>query len=394
MNNRDERPGVVDRPLGPAKPAEGQSGRRPLEGNQNQQWKCWFPCWVPALFGLIVLIRLQAATQPHLLWFPLLIFGYLAIFVASVILHELGHFIVAKVTRLNPISVTTGQGPELLNGRTNRVHWQIRAYPFSGYLIATSLGLQGKLLASFAMILAGPAVNLLLFTGAAWQIFSSTPAYRHSHWQSEVLLNAILRVNALLLGSLIPMCVKFNGQMQPTDGLHLLHLLKNKALAPVSRTAIVTAESTLPTQTISGTNLTESGAPILHPDPMSLAWQQTLSTNNVDVLLHTYREYLRDKHLPSEARHQWLDAFATLVLFAGASEFLQEANRYSAELFAAKPAEWTVKATRGGVLVELGHLEEGMTILREVLAHDGSRFDRAIAASYLALAHVRKQELD
>src|SRR3954468_21142854 len=136
-------------------PKPSQTSR---SSKETTTWKYWFLCWVPALLGLISLMCLWNASQPHLIWFPLMILGYLTIFVLSVILHEMGHFMVAKALGLNPVSVTIGQGPELLNWRPDRVHWQIRAFPFSGFVMATSLGVPGKLLATFAMISAGPAV--------------------------------------------------------------------------------------------------------------------------------------------------------------------------------------------------------------------------------------------
>lgn len=72
--------------------------------------------------------------------------------------------------------------------------------------------------------------------------------------------------------------------------------------------------------------------------------------------------------------------------------FLPEADRYSQELFQIKPNEWTVKGTRGSVLVETGELEHGMTMLKDVIEHDPSVFDRAIAASFLALGELKKND--
>ena len=74
----------------------------------------------------------------------------------------------------------------------------------------------------------------------------------------------------------------------------------------------------------------------------------------------------------------------------GAKDFLPEADQYSLELLRIKPDEWTVKGTRGSILVEKGELERGMRMLSEVIEHDPSTFDRAIAASFLALGELKK----
>ena len=76
----------------------------------------------------------------------------------------------------------------------------------------------------------------------------------------------------------------------------------------------------------------------------------------------------------------------------GASEHLAAADRYSEELFRAKPNEWTVKGTRGSVLIEIGQLEAGSKMLADVVENDPLPFDRAIAASYLALAAIKQRE--
>ena len=49
-----------------------------------------------------------------------------------------------------------------------------------------------------------------------------------------------------------------------------------------------------------------------------------------------------------------------------------------------------MKGTRGSVLIEMGELEEGVKLLNQVVEHDPSAFDRAIAASYIALAEIKR----
>jgi len=88
-------------------------------------------------------------------------------------------------------------------------------------------------------------------------------------------------------------------------------------------------------------------------------------------------------------RHNLLDGFATCVLMLGASEYLDEADQYSKELYEAKPADWTVKGTRGSVLVEKGAVDEGMRLLLEVFENDPRAFDRAISACFLALGEFK-----
>ena len=46
----------------------------------------------------------------------------------------------------------------------------------------------------------------------------------------------------------------------------------------------------------------------------------------------------------------------------------------------------------GSVLVEIGMLDEGAKLLREVFDHDPLPFDRAIAAAYLGLAALKRED--
>ena len=109
-----------------------------------------------------------------------------------------------------------------------------------------------------------------------------------------------------------------------------------------------------------------------------------------DALLAQYRTVLSRSNLSTDQRCAVLDAFVTYVLMHGTSEFLAEADRYSEELFRLKPDEWTIKGTRGSVLVEKGDLAAGAAMLKDVMANDSNSFDRAISASFLALAELKQ----
>jgi hypothetical protein len=54
------------------------------------------------------------------------------------------------------------------------------------------------------------------------------------------------------------------------------------------------------------------------------------------------------------------------------------------------PGEITLAGTRGGVLIELGRLEQGEQMLRGVVARSASDIDLAISSLYLAIAAKRR----
>src|SRR5262249_2848238 len=120
-------------------------------------------------------------------------------------------------------------------------------------------------------------------------------------------------------------------------------------------------------------------------------WKAILEMGKLDLYLAGYRRALPQAGSGSEARRLLLDSFATGVLLAGATEYLPEADSYSAELLRDYPNDWTLRGTRGSVLIETGRIEEGMAMLREVMENDDSVFDRAISAAFLALGEIRRQ---
>lgn len=90
--------------------------------------------------------------------------------------------------------------------------------------------------------------------------------------------------------------------------------------------------------------------------------------------------------LPEEVNWLAVDGFITQALFSDPRPYLAKMDVYSKQLLEAKPNDWSIKGTRGSVLIELGRLEEGKRMLEEVLRNDGRGFVRAIGAAYLAYA--------
>ena len=225
------------------------------------------------------------------------------------------------------------------------------------------------------MIAAGPAVNVILLVASAWFLFAgSSPlsGIRASSAWTVILISMLIVNGITLLGSLVPMKAEIRGRSADNDGLKALRVLAG------SDPFINSVEGQLKNRPSDETRH-ESGNP----------WPSTINAGQISNSLEEYRLQIQRDDLPEGLRHHLRDAFATLVLMAGASEFLDEADRYSDELYQARGGEWTVKGTRGGVLVEKGRLEEGIRLLREVMDNDPSSFDRAISASYLGLAEIK-----
>jgi len=316
-------------------------------------------------------------------------FGFLACLVFSVVMHELGHFFAAKMLGLNPYEVTIGHGPIVAAFHLRGINWILRALPSSGSIQVFPMQAQSLRLKWFLMTAAGPAATAALF-GTPFVLFQDEiPWWSHVVWRDglELVLTLLLITNfGLLLSSLVPHYVNYGGFKTPNDGLQLAYLLFKQRFAPFGSQASerpVTARAGNHAQPAPRQG--ENDQTLQH----SVSWQRTIDRGRPDLLLVSYRRWLNHPKLAVEMRHNLLDGFATCVLMSGASEYLDEADRYSKELYEAKPADWTVKGTRGSVLVEKGAVDEGMRLLLEVFENDPSAFDRAISACFLALGEFK-----
>lgn len=335
--------------------------------------------WLPPVLGVVGwVVGWLHPEEPFLPWVSG-IFGLLACVVASVIIHELSHYFAARILGLNPWRLSIGRGSRVFDHQFRGFRLTLRANPYSGRVYHFLL--QPQILRvrwkCFGMVLAGPLVNVVLFvvalgfaTGNSNALQTSSPAVI----QSPIPMEMLVANGYLFLVSMIPFHAKLDGVRVPNDGMQLLLLLVRRGIG------LAVQESS---KAMSATET--AGAEASNP-----GWHWTVQRLPSEALLVAYRQLLTQPTLSAEDRNQALDGFATCVLMYGVREFLPEADRYSEELLRNKPDEWTVKGTRGSILVERGDLSAGIAMLTEVMEHDPSAFDRAIAASFLALAEWRK----
>ncbi|MEO0378528.1 MAG: hypothetical protein AAF329_28825, partial [Cyanobacteria bacterium P01_A01_bin.17] len=118
-----------------------------------------------------------------------------------------------------------------------------------------------------------------------------------------------------------------------------------------------------------------------------LFWDLVFEEVNCSDVLNYYRQIIEKTPSSISERNDCLDSFVTIVLLQGTLEYLEEADRYSKELINNLPNEWTVKGTRGCVLVEKGEILKGIELLTGVMENEEEPSARVISASYLALAY-------
>jgi hypothetical protein len=332
----------------------------------------WFLGWVPATGGVLALAL--TLWNPQLEVFRALALPgcYVASLALSVVAHELGHLAFASWLKLNPYAVRIGHGPRLFRRKILGVTWTFKALPSSGDVKVLPDDPKWIVSRMVCMTAAGPAVSCVLFAVTVWMLFGdSSPLNIHGNYHNwGLFLMPMLYVNAgAFLFSIWPRSFSLEGQQMHNDGLIILDLLRRRDafVAQLKNQLIPEAEAA-----------------------NGMGWSQLIDAGQTTATLEAWKKHLEEEEMPDRMRHQMLDAFATLVLMSGAVEFLPEADRYSQELHQAKGDEWTVKGTRGSVLIECGNFTEGGEMLRAVMASQTTDFDKAISASFLALAALRQ----
>jgi hypothetical protein len=334
-------------------------------------WKAWPWGWIPSVVGLFLSFQASLFPSKSASDFVNLPLGLLGCFTLSVIVHELAHFFVGRWMGLPIWRLRIGNGSIVFDKEFATFRLVVGEIPFSGavyefYVLGNMRHHRWK---RFLMVGAGPAANAVMVLAGA--LLTARTDLADLPLTSFPLL--MCWVNAcLVLFSLFPYRAKVDGAKTPNDGLMLIHLLLNKSFKTPEHS-------------------TSSGQRAARLSQAS--WRWIVRNSKPEPVLQHYRNYLNHPALPADARCQLLDAFATCVLMFGATDFLSEADRYSAELLEAKPDEWTVKGTRGSVLVDKGETEAGMAMLQEVMRHDPSEFDRAIGACFLALGEIKRKNL-
>jgi Zn-dependent protease len=292
--------------------------------------------------------------------------GFLTIMTASVFVHELGHFYAGRAVGVIPVLLKLGFHGTLFELRLKRVTISFGAIPFAGKVERLSLPPPSRR-AAVIFTSGGPLANVLLLAAGVIAIKLRPPGQQ---WFDFVLFYTVIANLILLVVSLIPRSTFMDGVRCWTDGKQLLEFF----LTPSTTGSADSAKS----KTIT----------VSDDDPLK-NWSLTVACVAAESLLAGYRFMLNNPEASTQPRTHLLDAFATTVLMFGHTTALPEADRYSRELLDAKPDEWTIKGTRGSVLVELGEIESGFAMLLSVYENSPSTVDKAISAAYLGIAEFK-----
>ncbi len=121
-------------------------------------------------------------------------------FASALVLHELGHFLAARLCRVPVTGAGFGWGPKLFGFQAKEVDYQLRALPVGAYIKMDMSALQRRpLLQQLFILLAGVGVNFALSAIAWGSLFgwlnlvlavgNLFPLYQQDGWKTGMVIS-------------------------------------------------------------------------------------------------------------------------------------------------------------------------------------------------------------
>lgn len=338
------------------------------------------------LFGVIavpvfLVMSMEPNAKRHIAY---LVIAALLMQPLIVVLHELGHFLTARMLGLEASLIILGTGRKLWGGRILSVPLRIHGWPLGGLTFFGSTSLRGLRLRVWLTVLMGPATNMLLIAVAvvAW-----TPLARLLGFDGMLLW--ILFNGILAIGNLLPRTTMSVGRPLRTDGMQLLQIpFKNSAdlAAYLSSHAIVTAWMLLDDADYVGAQDACVAALQRRPGDQFIATMLSVCQINLGDYAAARRtlEPLRETtaNLSPALRAVVANNIALALWLcdtnsAVAPQAAAHAHTLSNEAYALYPCVLPYRSTQALLLAATGRADEALKLLRYPNYDLGGKADRA-----------------
>lgn len=333
------------------------------------------------VFGMVILL-LNPTSQ--LGFFALLVCASLLVSIPLIVLHELSHALAAQAFGFRVFAVHVGIGKVLFTKRICGIAWTIHLIPSSGVTLIAGPEMENYKARIFLIHLAGPlfhaVLNALLIWINRWFGISGL-------WYDIVLWTNV----GLLLMNLLPYKGHVAVGSAGTDGWAMLNVPGLSPQALQTRYA-----SFYMLESISAAESGDMRAALAFAKQGVARYPENMEVRNVlgYVYVHSgdyqnsreiFLQALQtNENLAITTKALLLNnvAFANLMLDDPA--LLPEADDFSEQACQLLPWEPATCGTRGGVLVALGQVDQGLELLKSALKKNPDKRGKAIDACLIA----------
>ncbi len=359
-------------------------------------------------FGAVGLYNIIDHPLDSVGWPMFLMFSLILARILSVIPHELGHALMARLLGWEVYWIQCGIGEYLFQFKLFGLPVQVHQYPFGGAAMIGSTSPVQFRAKQFLVSLAGPFTNLILCLVAWWALmaFGRHTALNFGNIGQEsipldlasVFLGSIAIMNGVIFTyNIIPHRLDFVTQNKANDGMNVLTAffkpqdeVDQNLASSYSLSAAYSGETRTRYSEVAKVFFEEKVPQYRKKGKFMMSYAYwLLMTGEFSEARRLYTELLENSTMASEAKFQAMADLAECYLGMKDQDLLKTADECSEKAF--RNGFWIphYKGTRGKVLVAMGRCEETMPLLKDALKRVFYPAYQADYASYMALAEMK-----
>jgi tetratricopeptide (TPR) repeat protein len=353
---------------------------------------------VALLEGIAGYLLLWHDSSSELGLFLTSVFLFILFLILTIVPHELGHAVMARLLGWRVFAITIGAGKSLWRRNMWGTVVDLHAIPIHGLTQMAPVNPHWYRTKYFLAILAGPAVNFLMMLGVFFWWWNGDKPFDLSALPRAAWLFILANLLVLLV-NLFPKQLKSLGVL--SDGKQLLSIpLYTKDHVHQRLASRYVLEASICHEffdDLAGARRWCERGLVEFPDNFQLVYMNAFiysAETKYDQARELYLKLLERENEPTTMRYTLLNNIAYFNALCGKIELLPEADAFSKEAFEALPWADFIIGTRGTVLVALGQLEEGTNLLNRSLKKCVRPRDKADTYCHLAVAYDRSRKPD
>ena len=327
-----------------------------------------------------------------------IIINFLLIFIsikAGVIIHEIGHLVFAKIVGGQPRRLVLGNGHEILRFKLLKIKIIVNS-PFRGGFAFATFPNQNLLKLRYLFYVSGGFLFNILFAYCVYFFTGLNLDSFSGEYGIDIGTAFIVSNVFLIIITLIPFPVNYMGIKMSNDGLNILKLpfiKREKISKEINTNELLDAFDYFETKEYD--KAIEIYERYLKYDEIQTIIKINLSvmylkkgeySKALDILLETVDSI--DNKQNKKYKALVYNNIAWIYLITGE---IEKADSYSEKAFNLVPKEKSFQGTRGSVLIEKGEIDNGVSMLADLVDFKFINSQTMTAAMYLGFGYFLKK---